>query len=353
MQKLFQRLDVKSFAGQNLQMQTVRKGPFMRNIAIALLSVLVACTASGQQQAASAHAGGGPTSLNESSNLPVERIGRNDLIGITVYDSPELTRTVRVDYGGEIRLPMLQQHIQAAGLYPEDLENAIKTALIEGQVLVDPVVTVSVVEYRSRPINVVGEVRNPVTFQATGVVTLLDALSQAGGLTENAGAEILVSRQQLTPDGKSTSLIQRIPVRGLFDTVDPSQNLRLQGGEVIRVPEAGRVYVLGNVKSPGAIVIKDGPESSVLKMLALSQGLNSYSAHRAYIYRAEGGSGGKSEIPIELKKIMDRKSPDVPLMANDILYIPEASGRKATMTALDRGLMIGVGLGATLLYLYH
>jgi polysaccharide export outer membrane protein len=352
MQKLFQRLDVKSFAGQNLQMQTVPKGSFMRNAAITLLSVLVACTASGQQQAAPAHGGGGPTSLNESSNLTVERIGRNDLIGITVYDSPELTRTVRVDYGGEIRLPMLQQHIQAAGLYPEDLENAIKTALIEGQVLVDPVVTVSVVEYRSRPINVVGEVKNPVTFQATGVVTLLDALSQAGGLTENAGAEILVSRQQLTPDGKSTSLIQRIPVRGLFDTVDPSQNLRLQGGEVIRVPEAGRVYVLGNVKSPGAIAIKDG-QSSVLKMLALSQGLNSFSAHRAYIYRAEGGSGEKNQIPIELKKIMNRKSPDVPLMANDILYIPEASGRKAAFSALDRGLLMGVALSSTLVYLYH
>jgi polysaccharide export outer membrane protein len=248
---------------------------------------------------------------------------------------------------------MLAQHIKAAGLYPEGLENSIRAALINEQVLVDPVVSVSVVEYRSRPITVVGEVKTPMTFQASGVVTVLDAISQAGGLSDNAGSEILVSRQQLGANGESTTLTQRIPVRGLLDAVDPSLNPRLQGGEVIRVPEAGRVYVVGNVKNPGAFPLKDDSGTTVLKMLALSQGLNSYTARTAYIYRTEGGSGGKSDIPIELKKIMERKSPDVPLMANDILYVPEASARKGAMTALDRGLLIGVALGTTLLYLYH
>ena len=142
-------------------------------------------------------------------------------------------------------------------------------------------------------------------------------------------------------------------MRGLLDAEDPSLNPELQGGEVIRVPEAGRVYVIGNVKSPGAFPLKDDSGTTVLKILALSQGLNSYTARTAYIYRTEGGSGGKSDIPIELKKIMERKSPDVPLMANDILYVPEATGRKGTMTALDRGLFVGVALTTTLLYLYH
>ena len=96
---------------------------------------------------------------SEISNLPVERIGRDDLVGITVYDSPELTRTVRVGADGNIRLPMVQQHIHAAGLYPAELEAAITTALIQENVLVEPIVTVSVVEYRSRPITVVGAVR--------------------------------------------------------------------------------------------------------------------------------------------------------------------------------------------------
>jgi polysaccharide export outer membrane protein len=123
----------------------------------------------------------------KAPTLPVEKIGPDDLIGITVYDAPELTRTVRVDAGGDIRLPMVPQHIKAAGLYPAELEKAISTVLIQENVLVDPVVTVSVVEYRSRPITVAGAVKTPVTFQATGTVTLLDAITRAGGLTENAG----------------------------------------------------------------------------------------------------------------------------------------------------------------------
>jgi polysaccharide export outer membrane protein len=140
-------------------------------------------------------------------------------------------------------------------------------------------------------------------------------------------------------------------VRGLFDATDTASNVRLEGGEEIRVPQAGQVFVMGNVKRPGAFYIADGPESSVMKALALSGGLDRYTAHTAYIYRAEGESTVKNEIAIELKKIMDRKSPDVPLTANDILYIPEASGRKAAMTALDRALIISAGLASTLVYI--
>jgi len=323
----------------------------MRLLVTYLLTLITACTIYGQQQPSSTHVGNSSTSFNEGSNLPVEQIGTDDLIGIAVYDSPELTRAVRVDSGGGIRLPMVQQHIQAAGLYPADLEKAIKSALTSEQILVDPIVTVSVVEYRSRPISVVGAVRNPVTFQATGTITLLDAISQAGGLTEHAGAEILVSRRQPAAGGAPTTEVQRIPVQGLFDAADASSNLRLQGGEEIRVPEAGRVYVVGNVKKPGIFFISDGSESSVLKALALSGGLDRYSSHTAYIYRPETGGTVKTEIPIELKKIMDRKSPDVSLTANDIFYIPEASGRRAAMTAIDRTILVGVSLASTLVFL--
>ena len=171
MQALFQRLGVQSLTGQNRALQTIPKGSTMKNLAIVLLTLVAAGVLHAQDQPSTTgtmRAGAGATSLNASANLPVERIGKNDLIGITVYDSPELTRTVRVDSDGTIRLPMLEKHIQAAGLYPEDLEKAISADLIDEQVLVDPIVTVSVVEYRSRPINVVGAVRNPVTFQDTG-----------------------------------------------------------------------------------------------------------------------------------------------------------------------------------------
>ena len=330
------------------------RGLFMRCLAIFLLAIAVASSASAQQQDPN-HSGGGATSFSfsEGSNLPVEKIGRDDLIGITVYDSPELTRTVRVDSDGVIRLPMLQKHIQAAGLYPSELENAITTALTNENVLVDPIVTVSVVEYRSRPITVVGAVKSPLTFQATGTVTLLDAISRAGGLAENAGAEILVSRQPSGMSDKSVTLVQRIPVYGLMGGDNPSLNLQLEGGEEVRVPEAGQVYVLGDVKKPGAFFITDGSESSVMKALALSEGLDTFSAHKAYIYRLEAGSSGRNEIPIELKKIMDRKSPDVTLLANDILYIPNATGARASLKVLETSIGIGAALGAAMIYVYH
>jgi len=323
---------------------------FMRCLTVSFLIIAVASSASAQQQVNPNRIGTGATVLAEGANLPTEKIGKDDLIGITVYDAPELTRTVRVGSDGDIRLPMLRQHIPAAGLYPAELETAIAAALTDGNVLVDPIVSVSVVEYRSRPISVSGAVKNPVTFQATGTVTLIDAISQAGGLTENAGAEILVSKPSSATSDKSALLIQRIPVRGLMGGEDPALNLHLDGGEDIRVPEAGRVFVLGRVKHPGAFYITDGSESSVMKALALSEGLDTFPSHSAYIYRLEGGSGGRNEIPVDLKKIMDRKSPDVALLANDILYVPDATGARASLKVLETSVALAAGFGTALIY---
>lgn len=320
----------------------------MKWMTISALVLALTSQISSQAQTTPNHASGA-TTYSEGSNLPVEKIGRDDLIGITVYDAPELTRTVRVGTDGDIRLPMLRQHVHAAGLYPADLENAITTALIDESVLVDPIVTVSVVEYRSRPITVVGAVKTPTTFQATGTVTLLDAISQAGGLSENAGPEILVTGLSSGIDDKSVMLTRRIAVTHLIAGEDPELNLHLEGGEEIRVPEAGRIFVTGNVKKPGAFYITDGSQSSIMKALALSEGLNTFSAHKAYIYRLEGGGGARNEIPIELKKIMDRKSPDVALMANDILYIPDAAGLRAGMKVLQESVGVGTSLTSALM----
>jgi polysaccharide biosynthesis/export protein len=326
----------------------------MRYSSALLLYAIFAGAAFGQILHPGVQPGSEIASANPYSDLPIGRIGNNDLLGITVYDAPELTRTVRVDAAGEIRLPMLQRPVKASGLYPADLEKSITDALTEGQVLVDPVVTVTVVEYRSRPISVVGAVRTPVTFQATtGTVSLLDAISQAGGLTENAGPEILVSENANSGEGDAPAVVRRIPVHGLIDAVDPSLNLVLHGGEEVRVPDAGKFYVLGNVHRPGAFSMTDGSQSTVLKALAMAEGLDHFTGNTAYIYRSAAGSSGKQEIPIELKKIMQRKAPDVALLVNDILYVPEATGRKATLTALDRMSMIGASVGTTLLYVYH
>ncbi len=281
-------------------------------------------------------------------NLPAQIIGPRDLIAIQVYDSPEFTRTVRVGADGMIRLPMLKQRVKAQGLMPGELEGSVARALQEEGLIIDPLVTITVAEYSSRPISVAGAVKNPLTFQASAPVTLLEAVTRAGGLTAEAGAEILIAKSQTGPDGQPASLIQRVPVKALIDSADADANLKLTGGEEVRVPEAGKVFVVGNVKRPGAFAVQDGAETSVLKVLALAEGLAPYAGKQAYIYRREA-SGSKNEIPIELSKIMQRKAPDAPLLAGDVLYVPDNHGRRLGLAVLEKVLIFGSTAGATAL----
>jgi polysaccharide biosynthesis/export protein len=197
---------------------------------------------------------------------------------------------------------------------------------------------------------VAGAVKLPLTFQAFAPVTLLEAITRAGGLAPEAGPVILVSRTQEGPDGLSKAMVERIPVKGLMAGADPFLNVVLKGGEEVRVPESGKVYVIGNIKMPGAYAVGDGAESSMLKILAQAQGLMPFAAKEAYIYRREG-NGSKNEIPVELSNIMERKAPDVPLFADDILYVPDNKGRRMTIGALQKVLLISAGLGAAALYL--
>src|SRR5947209_6445643 len=97
-------------------------------------------------------------------NLPAQRLGTDDLVAVSVYDAPELTRTVRVELDGTVHLPLLKSGVLAAGVFPGELEASIAEALKTEQILVDPIVKVTVVEYHSRPIAVMGAVRKPVTF---------------------------------------------------------------------------------------------------------------------------------------------------------------------------------------------
>jgi polysaccharide export outer membrane protein len=268
------------------------------------------------------------------SNLPTQPVGPDDLLALSVYDSPELTRTVRVDADGNIRLPMLRDPIQVRGMVPVQVESTIANSLTKGKVLVDPIVTVTIVEYQSRPVNVVGAVKNPLVFQATRPVPLLDAIARAGGIREDAGSDIVVS-QEVIREGKPVRITQTIPVRDLIDSADPSLNVMLHGGEEVLVPEARKIYVVGNVRKPGAYPIRNDEETTILQVLALSEGLSPYPGKVAYVYR-RSAAGTRTELPIALAKIMKRKSPDVALMANDILYIPDNKGQRITAETLDR-----------------
>lgn len=275
-----------------------------------------------------------------STNLPAHRIGPTDLLSVSVYDAPELSKMVRVSEDGFIRLPMLKSRIKVAEAMPAQVETSIAKALETEEILISPVVTVTVAEYNSRPINVAGAVRQPQTFQAIGPLRLLDALSKAGGPSEQAGSEILVSKP-----GES---VRRISLKGLFETADASLNIALSGGEEIRVVEAGKAFVVGNVKKPGAFVLRDSEDSTVLQILALAEGLAPFASKQAFIYR-RNPDGMRTEIPVELDQILRRKHNDVAVVAEDIVYIPENKGRKLSVAALEKVLLFGSTAGATAL----
>lgn len=274
-----------------------------------------------------------------AANLPGQRVGANDLLAVSVYGSPELTRTVRVTGEGYIRLPLLTERIPAEGRLPSELEEAIAQQLVKEGILVEPVVMVTVVEYASRPVSVVGAVKKPVTFQAVGRVTLLDALARAEGLSELAGPELLLT----TPArGGGPALTRRLLLRDLMDQSGGALNLALSGGEEIRVPEARKVFVAGNVKRPGAFPVREDNELTVMKALALAEGLAPFPQKYAYVYRKDEQAGGVREIQVPLRDIMRRKAVDFPLEPEDTLYIPEASGRKTAANVTEK--IVGFGI---------
>jgi polysaccharide export outer membrane protein len=285
------------------------------------------------------------------ANLPARPLEAGDLTAVAVYGAPELSRTVRVSAEGAIRLPMLERRINVAGLMPAEMEQRIADALVAEQILKAPAVTVTIAEYHSRPISVVGAVRQPLTFPAYGKTTLLEALARAQGLNPEVGTEILVTRPPRNPGEAAT--VERVSVKGLIDGADPALNLTLGGGEEVRVPQMGRVFVVGNVHKPGGFPAADGAEMTVLKALALAEGLAPFSKKQAYIYRRSDASPSAppAEIVVELRKIMDRKSPDVALGPNDVLYIPDSRAARASATTIEKviAFVAGTASGALIL----
>ncbi len=309
--------------------------PFRTAVFAALLSV-TPCVLMAQQ------------AVTVGTAMPAQRLGPEDLISVQVYNFPELSRTVRVSADGKIRLPLLNTPLPAAGKLPVELEPEIADALRTNDLVVNPTITVTVVEYSGRPISVVGAVKNPVTFQAIGRVTLVDAIIRAGGLANDAGPEILVNKRP-SGDAENAPVVTRhILARTLLSSETNEGNIVLTGNEEIRVPPAGRVYVVGDVKSPGSFPVQDLSDTTVLKALSLSGGLGTYYSPVAYIVRRDDVTGGKKNITVELKAILERRSADFPLLPDDILFIPDDTKRRQTATVLDRLATVGAGIGSGL-----
>lgn len=261
---------------------------------------------------------------------PSAKIGADDLLSVTIFNAPALSRKVRVSADGSIELPLLSGPVKAAGLMPNALAAQIEEAYQKQELLVKPSVSVSVMRYTSRPISVAGEVKNPTTFEASGKVTLLSALTRAGGVTPEAGPTLMVTEQV---EGKPST--RYFVIKELMDGAHPELNIPLSGNEEIRVPRAPKVFVIGNVKRPGAYSVDDTSNLSVLKVVALAEGVLPFTSSEAYIARKDE-TGKVTEIAVDLRKMIKRKAPDVPMQANDLLYIGDAAGRRAAANALDK-----------------
>jgi polysaccharide export outer membrane protein len=285
-----------------------------------------------------------PPSPNPADALPPQPVGVHDLISVSIFNAAELSIRTRVDDEGAVRLPMLPAPLPAVGKLPSQLEAVIRTAYIEAGILVNPMVSVAVVEFASKPVSVIGAVKSPVTFNADQPVTLLEALTRAGGLTEDAGSYLLLSRRparnEQAGEEEAGLVTQRIAIVDILESASSIETIRLRGGDEIRVPEAGKIYVVGNLKKPGTYRIPNDHQTSVLKALALSEGLLPNATREAFIYR-EAADGSKSEIPVDLKKLLARKAPDVTLLRNDVLYVPESGAKKATYSAIEKAIAFG------------
>jgi polysaccharide export outer membrane protein len=276
----------------------------------------------------------------DSTNLPVQKIGKEDLLNVQIIDLPELSRSYRVTNNGQIRMPMLKEMIHVEGLYPADIEVLISDELKREQLMVDPFVTVAVTEYHSRPISVTGAVKNPTVFQAIGAVNLLDAMAKAGGPSDNAGGEIIITK----PNGDTgVQFTQHIQLRALMNGSDPSLNIKLTGGELITIPIVGTVVVTGNVHLSGVYPVQEGGTTTVLTAIGQAQGMGDFKPPVVYIYRPDE-QGVKHEIPVDIKSILARKKADVTLQARDVLYVPDNNLKKNLSTWADR--LSGVGTGA-------
>lgn len=295
--------------------------------------------------------------LNSSAPQSVP-VGIDDLIHIDVFDVPELSRDVRVSDAGDISLPLVPGRIPVAGLSVFQLQERLAQLLIDNGLVSHPQVSVFVKERNSQPVSVIGAVNRPMVYQVVRPTTLLEILAAAGGITDDAGSQITISRpaksgvpgvQPASDTTNRTADQQVISIRlqDLLESGNSKFNVLVYGGDVVSIPRSGIVYVLGaGIAQPGGYVVQShGDQITVLKVVALAHGLTGYAkADSAVIMRTNPVTGQKAEIPIHIQKIEKQHAEDVVMMSNDVLYIPDSTGRKALSKGAQAALGIGSGI---------
>jgi polysaccharide biosynthesis/export protein len=273
---------------------------------------------------------------------PEYRVGEGDVLGITVYNMPELDRTVVVGSEGTLVLSYLPQPLAATGKTTGQIGEEVALELKQLQVLIDPQVSVAVVQVESKPVVVGGSVRNPQVLQEVRPLTVQQALMLAGGPESGSGNSVLVTRS--ISNGEMVSYDLRLSK--VLSGTDPKSNIPVKPGDTIQVLPDQRVFVAGDVKSPGAFPLGRGQKLTVSKLMALTGGWRADAKPAKAVIVREGSNGQRQTVPVDLPKIMDRKELDVALEPNDLLYVPDSTGKRvglAVVKGVGGAMMLGVG----------
>jgi len=247
-------------------------------------------------------------------------IGPEDVLEIMVWDHDDLKREVYVSREGVFSYPLIGT-VQAGGLSIEQLEKEIRDRL-SGKYIIDPQVSVTVKEYKSKKVFVLGEVggpggKGPGTYPLTGKTSLMEVLTMTGGPTQNAGTEATISRPRKTggasgsQEKSANDEVIKVNLRKLLEG-DPSQNIYLEPNDTVYVSKAAFFYVYGEVKNPGRYNLERG--TTVLKAITTAGGATEKAAvNRTKVVREKGGQ--KSEMRVNLTD---------PVEAEDIVMVPES-----------------------------
>ncbi len=248
------------------------------------------------------------------------QVGAEDLLEISVFELPDLSRTVRVAGDGSITLPLVGA-VQVSGMTHRAIEERLRD-LLQTRYLEEPQVSVFVKEHRSKRISVIGAVQGPGTFEMPGIRNLLQAISAAGGLTREAGRALFILRP--LPDGTQQRMevdLQELMIRG-----NPELNIDLLPGDVINVPvdRPLQIYVNGAVKTPGRIEAKSSLPLSLLQAVTQAGGATNRANERAVVILRRDPNGVPIRTAHDLKDIKRGKAEDPILQDGDIVVVPEA-----------------------------
>jgi polysaccharide export outer membrane protein len=279
-------------------------------------------------------------------------LGPDDQLEIS---GPELTdlpnKPARIDGEGDIQVP-LAGSVHVAGLTVQQTEKELDKAL--SKYIKNPQVVVNVVEVRSQPVSVLGAVNSPGVHQVQGHKTVLEMLASAGGIRPDAGYSIRITRQvewgciplpgaQLDGSGKYS--VAEVNLRKIMDAKTPEDNIQIFPHDVISVPKAEMVYVIGEVHRSGGFVLGEHQSISVLQALSLAEGMNTGADPRhAKILRLKPEADQREELQVDVKEALNGKKPDFPLQGEDILFIPGSTGKKAALRGLEAAIQTGTGL---------